>query len=106
MWSDAQLFDALGVGLGLDEMYNVMLAVKRLGEDPSKGVATVRFMGKFLGITADYYVFETTLTEPPEEPEEGVLRECSADVFSRLGLASLCLVLALVLYKLTALMRN
>ena len=75
VWSDAQLFDALGVGLGLDEMYNIMLAVKRLGEDPSKGVATVRFMGKFLGISADYYVFETTVNEPPEEPEEGELRK-------------------------------
>lgn len=76
VWADAQLFDALGVGLGLDEMYNVMLAVKRLGEDPSKGVATVRFMGKFLGLAADYYVFETTLNEPPEEPDAGELREC------------------------------
>ncbi len=106
MWSDAQLFDALGVGLGLDEMYNVMLAVKRLGEDPSKGVATVRFMGKFLGIAADYYVFETTLTEPPEEPEEGVLRECAVEVFSSLDLASLHLVLPLILHKLTGLMWN
>eukprot|EP00951_Prasinocladus_malaysianus_P028269 scaffold257073_cov49-Prasinocladus_malaysianus.AAC.1 len=73
VWRDAQLFDALGVGLGLDEMYNVMLAVKRLGEDPAKGIATVRFMGKFLGITADYYVFETTMNDPPEEAEEGEL---------------------------------
>lgn len=75
-WRDAQLFDAVGTGLGLDEMYNVMLAVKRLGEDPTKGIATVRFMGKFLGLTADYYVFETTMNEPPEEAEEGELRKC------------------------------
>uniref|UniRef100_A0A061R768 Radial spoke head protein 4 a n=1 Tax=Tetraselmis sp. GSL018 TaxID=582737 RepID=A0A061R768_9CHLO len=74
-WRDALLFDALGVGLGLDEMYNVMLTVKRLGEDPSKGVATVRFMGKFLGLAADYYVFETTLNDPPEEPDQSDLPE-------------------------------
>jgi hypothetical protein len=30
----------------------------------------VRFFGKFLGTHADYYVFETTLKSPPEEPEQ------------------------------------
>lgn len=29
-----------------------------------------RFFGKFLGTHADYYVFETTLQNPPAEPEE------------------------------------
>jgi len=77
-WRDAQMFDALGVGLGLDEMYNVMLGVKRLGEDPTKGIATVRFMGKFLGLYSDYYVFETTMNDPPEEAEEGELPEGQA----------------------------
>lgn len=38
---DAALFDALGVGLGRAEMMDVALAVKKLGEDPRKGVATV-----------------------------------------------------------------
>lgn len=33
-------------------------------------VAQVRFFGKFLGTHADYYVFETTLKSPPEEPEQ------------------------------------
>ena len=32
--SDSQLFEALGVGLGPAEMYGVMLAQKRLGDDP------------------------------------------------------------------------
>lgn len=36
------LFDALGVGLGRGEMMDVAMAVKRLGEDPARGVATVR----------------------------------------------------------------
>jgi hypothetical protein len=39
--SDARLFDSLGVGLGTTEMINVALAVKKLGEDPHKGVETV-----------------------------------------------------------------
>lgn len=29
----------------------------------------MRFFGKFLGTHADYYVFETSLKTPPEEPE-------------------------------------
>ena len=68
--NDAHLLDALGVGLGKSEMYGVMLAVKQLGEDPKRAVSTVRFFGKFLGISADYFVFETTLQHPPEEDEK------------------------------------
>lgn len=30
----------------------------------------VRFFGKFLGTHADYFVYETTLKSPPEEPEQ------------------------------------
>jgi len=30
----------------------------------------VRFFGKFLGTHADYYVCETTLKSPPDEPEQ------------------------------------
>lgn len=30
----------------------------------------VRFFGKFLGTHTDYFVFETTLKSPPEEPEQ------------------------------------
>jgi len=67
---DAHILDAVGAGLGRGEMHAVMLAAKKLGEDPKRGVATVRFFGKFLGTHADYYVFETTLQTPPEEPEE------------------------------------
>jgi radial spoke head protein 4/6 len=65
----ANLFDALGVGLGRLEMYNAALALKRLGESTKRGVATARFFGKFFGLHADYYVFETTLKDPPEMPE-------------------------------------
>jgi radial spoke head protein 4A len=79
---DAALFESLGVGLGRREMVDVALAAKRLGQDPRRGVATVRFFGKFLGTHADYYVFETTLQNPPAEPEEqpGARRTAAADV--------------------------
>lgn len=66
---DGGMFDAIGVGLGRQEMYNVALAAKKLGEDPKRSVATVRFFGKFFGLFADYYVFETTLKDTPEIPE-------------------------------------
>uniref|UniRef100_A0A7S0V944 Uncharacterized protein n=1 Tax=Polytomella parva TaxID=51329 RepID=A0A7S0V944_9CHLO len=66
---DAELFDALGVGLGRREMTTIALTVKFLGEDLKRNVATVRFFGKFFGIQGDYFVFETTLKENPEMPE-------------------------------------
>ena len=72
--NDGALFDSLGVGLGRQEMYNVALAVKKLGEDPKRAVATVRFFGKFFGLHADYFVFETTLQEAPEIPEAPGMR--------------------------------
>ena len=68
--SGAALLESVGCGLGMKEMYNVMLAVKALGEDPVVKVSTVRFFGKFFGINANYYVFETTLKEPSDADEE------------------------------------
>lgn len=65
---DALLFDAVGVGLGVSEMYGVMLAQKKLGDEPATGIATIRFFGKFFGLYSDYYVFETTLKTKPEIP--------------------------------------
>jgi hypothetical protein len=84
---DADLFDALGVGLGRADMMAVSLAAKKLGEDPKKGVATVRFFGKFLGTHADYYVFETTLQTPPEIPEQtlGEFKPLEGDAADRNG---------------------
>jgi radial spoke head protein 4A len=38
----AGLFEALGAGLGRGEMADIALAAKRLGQDPRRGVATVR----------------------------------------------------------------
>ncbi|MEW5317505.1 MAG: hypothetical protein WDW38_008794 [Sanguina aurantia] len=62
------LFEAVGCGLGTHESYGVAMAAHRLGESPSRGVAKVRFFGKIFGTHADYYVFETTLKDPPEAP--------------------------------------
>ena len=39
---DASLFEALGVGLSRSEMVDVALAAKAVGQDPRRGVATVR----------------------------------------------------------------
>eukprot|EP00967_Tisochrysis_lutea_P010851 scaffold12365_cov19-Tisochrysis_lutea.AAC.1 len=66
---NGRLFDALGVGLGTHEMYNIALTLKKLGEDPKRGVQNARFFGKFFGLYADYYVFETTISETPTIPE-------------------------------------
>ena len=49
MLSDSQLFEALGVGLGPAEMYGVMLAQKRLGDDPLVGIKTVSASTKQAG---------------------------------------------------------
>ena len=43
--AQASLFEAIGVGLGRKELYEVAQAVRRLGEDPDAKVATVRFFG-------------------------------------------------------------
>lgn len=71
--ADAAMFEAAGVGLSAGEMYGVMLAIKRLGENEDNKVETARFFGKILGTGADYYVFETHLKEKGEEkdPSEG-----------------------------------
>eukprot|EP00210_Caulerpa_lentillifera_P007584 g7244.t1 len=63
---DGALLEALGVGLPREEMYEVALMSKLLGEDPSQSVSTIRFFGKFYGLERNYYVFETTLKEEPE----------------------------------------
>ncbi|KAG1678015.1 hypothetical protein FOA52_000811 [Chlamydomonas sp. UWO 241] len=67
--ADGYLFHALGVGLGRAEMYSAMLAAKKLAGDGARGVSTVRFFGKFFGTQACYYVYECTVSEPPEVPE-------------------------------------
>lgn len=71
------LFAAVGAGLGRVETIMAYLAIKQLGEDPKLMLKTVRFFGKFLGTSGDYFVFEATLKtpEPATEPEEGAEQE-------------------------------
>ena len=47
--ADASLYEAVGLGLSKSEMYGIMLALRKLGEDPAKKLKTVRFFGKMLG---------------------------------------------------------
>ncbi|CAG9467505.1 unnamed protein product [Pedinophyceae sp. YPF-701] len=68
----AHMLDLVGCGLNRTEMYGVMMAMRKLGEDPNIKAATVRFFGKILGTHADYYVFETTLKEAPGGEDEAL----------------------------------
>ena len=63
----AALLDAVGCPLPQGEAYAVMLAAKALGESPEHKLKTVRFFGKVLGLSANYYVFEGVLKEKPSE---------------------------------------
>ncbi|GFR44664.1 hypothetical protein Agub_g5954 [Astrephomene gubernaculifera] len=69
MSAAGMVLDCLGVGLGREVALNVALAAKRIGEDPKLGVSSVRFFGKFLGLYADYYVFEVAF-KPGKQPGE------------------------------------
>lgn len=51
MLMDSVFFDACGCGIGRLDTYLVILALKQLGDDPTFGIETVRFFGKFLGIS-------------------------------------------------------
>lgn len=70
--AEANLFESLGVGLGRHEMYGISLAIKQLGEDPKRGIKSIRFFGKLLGLYNDYYVYEVqhkAAGEVPDAPE-------------------------------------
>lgn len=51
MLMDSVFFDACGCGIGRLDTYLVILALKQLGDDPKFGIETVRFFGKFFGIS-------------------------------------------------------
>ncbi|CAM6118185.1 unnamed protein product [Calypogeia fissa] len=67
---DSTFLEAAGVGLGSAETYMIMLALKKLGDDPKLGVSTVRFFGKFFGTQSNYYVFESIVKDVEGEGEE------------------------------------
>merc|ERR1712216_719167 len=60
-------FECAGAGLSTEEMYRVHASLLSLQQ--SKKLATLRFFGKMLGTSADYYVAEATYAEPPEKEE-------------------------------------
>ena len=51
MLSDSVFYDAAGCGIGRLDTYLVILALKKLGDDPKAGIESVRFFGKFFGIS-------------------------------------------------------
>ncbi|EFJ16412.1 hypothetical protein SELMODRAFT_116835 [Selaginella moellendorffii] len=72
---DSIFFEAVGMGLGRAENYQVVLAMRQLAS--TKMVLKMRFFGKFFGIKSNYYVFETTsksvsLEEAAKLPSYGV----------------------------------
>lgn len=51
MLSDSVFYDAAGCGIGRLDTYLVILALRKLGDDPKAGIESVRFFGKFFGIS-------------------------------------------------------
>ncbi|KXZ46194.1 hypothetical protein GPECTOR_46g263 [Gonium pectorale] len=85
MGAAAMVLDCLGVGLGREVGLNVALAAKRIGEDPKLAVKSVRFFGKFLGLYADYYVFELAFkgkqdAAAPTQPEAPAASSSAVEV--------------------------
>jgi radial spoke head protein 4A len=66
--ADSALFQSAGVGLSKNETYLVYASLLQCQQ--KKKLSSVRFFGKVLGTTADYYIAEGTYSEPPEPPEE------------------------------------
>lgn len=80
---DAALFKALGIDLSSRELIAVAHLAKRLGEEPSIGVSTIRFFGKFLTLKDPYFIFETELKtneEVTSENEDDVPMEVGTGV--------------------------
>jgi len=64
---DSALFECAGVGLSASETYRVYASLVQLQQ--TKGLSTVRFFGKVLGVPGDYYIAEGVYVTPPELPE-------------------------------------
>eukprot|EP01137_Pigoraptor_chileana_P006206 Opistho-2@3095 len=72
-------FEQTGVGLGREEGFRIMLALKRLAE--TEPVSTVRFWGKLFGISSNYYIAETEYKggEGEEESADAAAEETTHD---------------------------
>jgi len=63
-----------GVGLSREETMRVLLALKSLAE--SQPVETMRFWGKILGTSLNYYIAEVHLREGEGDDEEAEVGKC------------------------------
>jgi hypothetical protein len=61
------LFTACGVGLPEGEIYELLMAMKKLGGDAANNVEALRFFGKFYALNGCYYAFECRMSERPEK---------------------------------------
>ncbi|KAG6543237.1 hypothetical protein Mapa_015488 [Marchantia paleacea] len=68
--ADSVFMDAVGVGLGRIETHMIMLALKKLGDDPELGITSLRFFGKIFGTKRNYYVFESFVPDEGGQEEE------------------------------------
>lgn len=67
---ESAMLEWAGVGFGELESYQIMCSLRKLAADSSEdGIKQLRFWGKILGISADYYVAEGQL-EAGGEPDE------------------------------------
>merc|ERR1719271_2212065 len=67
---ESSMLEWAGVGFGELESYQIMCSLRKLASDSSEeGIKQLRFWGKILGISADYYVAEGQL-EAPGDPDE------------------------------------
>lgn len=64
---ESLLFEWAGVGFSRAEVYRIYASLCKLQQ--SRKLETVRFFGKILGTTKDYYVAEAKYVEQPEQPE-------------------------------------
>ncbi|BBM96751.1 radial spoke head protein 4/6 [Marchantia polymorpha subsp. ruderalis] len=69
--ADSVFMDAVGIGLGRIETHMIMLALKKLGDDPALGITTLRFFGKIFGTRRNYFVFESKVGGEGEGGQEG-----------------------------------
>merc|ERR1719399_1365800 len=67
---ESAMLEWAGVGFGELESYQIMCSLRKLAADSSEdGIKQLRFWGKILGISADYYVAEGQL-EAEGDPDE------------------------------------
>jgi hypothetical protein len=68
-YEDAAMFAWAGIGFGREESYAITMSLRRLAAD-TPSIESVRFWGKILGTSNDYYIAEASLKLPPLPPLE------------------------------------